>query len=52
MTTAVYALSGDPITFGHIDIIERASKAFDELIVGLWVNPKKKYLLSPFFKLL
>lgn len=47
MTTAVYALSGDPITFGHIDIIERASKAFDELIVGLGVNPKKKYLLSP-----
>lgn len=47
MTTAIYALSGDPITFGHIDIIERASKVFDKLIVGLGINPKKKYLLTP-----
>lgn len=47
MTTAVYALSGDPITFGHIDIIERAARSFDQLIVALGVNPKKKYLLTP-----
>jgi pantetheine-phosphate adenylyltransferase len=46
MTTAIYALSGDPITFGHIDIIERASKAFDKLIVALGNNPDKKYCLS------
>jgi pantetheine-phosphate adenylyltransferase len=46
MTTAVYALSGDPITLGHIDIINRAASAFDNLIVALGVNPKKTYLLS------
>lgn len=46
MTTAVYALSGDPITLGHIDIINRAASAFDNLIVALGVNPKKSYLLS------
>ena len=47
MTTAVYALSGDPITLGHIDIINRASAGFENLIVGLGVNPNKKYLLTP-----
>lgn len=47
MTTAVYALSGDPITLGHIDIINRAAAAFDNLIVGLGVNPNKKYMLTP-----
>lgn len=47
MTTAIYALSGDPITFGHIDIIQRASRLFDKLIVALGVNPSKKYLLTP-----
>lgn len=52
MTTAVYALSGDPITFGHIDIINRAAAAFENLIVGLGVNPNKKYLLAPNERLL
>jgi pantetheine-phosphate adenylyltransferase len=47
MITAVYALSGDPITFGHIDIINRAAAGFDHLIVGLGVNPNKKYMLTP-----
>lgn len=47
MTTAVYALSGDPITFGHIDIINRSASSFDNLIVALGVNPSKKYLLTP-----
>lgn len=46
MTTAIYALSGDPITFGHIDIINRAASAFNTLIVALGVNPNKKYLLT------
>lgn len=46
MTTAIYALSGDPITYGHIDIIKRAAKAFTKLIVALGVNPSKKYLLT------
>jgi pantetheine-phosphate adenylyltransferase len=46
MTTAVYALSGDPITYGHIDIIKRAAKSFERLIVALGVNTSKKYLLT------
>lgn len=46
MTTAIYALSGDPITFGHIDIINRSALLFDTLIVGLGVNPNKTYTLS------
>lgn len=47
MARAIYAFSGDPITLGHIDIIKRAAKVFDELIVGIGVNPNKKYLFSP-----
>ena len=46
MSRAIYAFSGDPITFGHIDIIERAVKVFDDLIVGIGANPNKKYLFS------
>jgi len=42
----MYAFSGDPITFGHIDIIARASKTFDNVIVGIGVNPDKKYMFS------
>jgi len=47
MARAIYAFSGDPITLGHIDIIKRAAKVFDELIVGIGVNPNKKYLFTP-----
>lgn len=46
MKTAIYALSGDPITCGHIDIIKRSAQAFDKLIVALGINPDKKYLLT------
>jgi pantetheine-phosphate adenylyltransferase len=46
MKKALYAFSGDPITYGHIDIIERASKAFDNVIVGIGVNPDKKYMFE------
>ena len=45
-TRAIYAFSGDPITFGHIHIIERAARIVDELIVGIGINPAKKYLFS------
>lgn len=41
MKRAVYPGSFDPITNGHLDIIDRASKVFDELIVGVLVNPEK-----------
>ncbi len=46
MSKAIYAFSGDPITFGHLDIIQRAAKIFDHLIVAIGVNPDKKYLFS------
>ncbi|HGF1449350.1 TPA: pantetheine-phosphate adenylyltransferase [Streptococcus suis] len=39
--------SFDPITNGHLDLIERASGLFDKLYVGIFTNPNKKGLLSP-----
>jgi len=39
---AVYPGSFDPITMGHLDIIERAAKIYDKLIVGVLENPEKK----------
>jgi pantetheine-phosphate adenylyltransferase/dephospho-CoA kinase len=46
MSKAIYAFSGDPITFGHIDIIQRAAELFDQLVVAIGVNPQKKYLFT------
>ena len=40
-TKALYTGSFDPMTNGHLDIITRASKLFDELVVGVIVNPSK-----------
>ncbi|KAF2957530.1 phosphopantetheine adenylyltransferase [Thermotoga sp. Ku-13t] len=42
---AMYPGSFDPITYGHLDVIQRALKIFDELWVVVMVNPKKKPLL-------
>jgi len=44
--TALYAGSFDPITYGHIDLIERAEKIFDELIVLVSISEKKIPLFS------
>ncbi len=44
---AVYPASFDPITNGHLDLIHRASRLFDELIVGLAVNLDKQGLFNP-----
>lgn len=46
MSKAIYAYSGDPPTFGHLNIIERVAKTFDEVVVGIGVNPDKKYMFS------
>jgi len=43
---ALYTGSFDPITNGHLDIITRASKMFDELVVGVIVNPNKTPLFT------
>jgi len=42
LRVCVYPGSFDPITNGHLDIIERASKIFDKLVVAVLVNPSKK----------
>lgn len=44
--TALYAGSFDPLTNGHLNIIERASKMYDEVTVGVLINRAKKPLLS------
>ncbi|MCS7233088.1 MAG: pantetheine-phosphate adenylyltransferase [Synergistetes bacterium] len=46
MKAAVYPGSFDPITYGHVDIIERASRIFDKLIVAVVTNPSKRPLFS------
>ncbi len=40
-TIAVYAGTFDPVTNGHLDIIKRASKLFDQLYVTIFINPAK-----------
>jgi len=46
MNKAVYPGSFDPITSGHLDIIKRASRFVDKLIVLVCTNPKKQSLFS------
>jgi pantetheine-phosphate adenylyltransferase len=41
---AVFPGSFDPVTIGHIDIINRGLPLFDKLIVGIGINSQKKYL--------
>ncbi len=43
---AVYPASFDPITNGHLDLIERASRIFDELVVAVAANVEKKGLFT------
>lgn len=43
---AIYPGSFDPITNGHVDIIQRGKKIFDSIIVGVLDNPKKKPLFT------
>lgn len=47
MRRAIYPGSFDPVTNGHLDIIERGCKLFDEIIIAILVNPEKQ----PFFSI-
>jgi pantetheine-phosphate adenylyltransferase len=46
MTKAIYPGTFDPPTYGHLDLIERGSKVFDELIVAIGENPFKTPLFT------
>ena len=43
---AIYPGTFDPVTFGHLDIVKRGMEIFQELIIGIAQNPKKKLLFS------
>ena len=44
--TAVYTGSFDPITLGHLDVIDRASRIFEAVVVGVGINPDKHALFT------
>lgn len=46
MLRALYPGSFDPITYGHLDILRRAKRLFDELVVAVVENPRKNSLFS------
>ncbi len=45
--TAVYTGSFDPVTLGHLHIIRRAARLFDDLVVGIGINRDKRSLFAP-----
>ena len=47
MKKGIYPGSFDPITYGHMDVVERAASIFDEIHVAIFDNPNK----TPFFSL-
>lgn len=46
MTVAVYAGSFDPVTVGHVDVIERAAQVMDTVVVAVGINVSKKYMFT------
>ena len=46
MKVAIYPGSFDPITNGHLDVLNRATKIFDKVIILIAINPKKKSRFS------
>ncbi len=45
-TTGIYAGSFDPVTLGHVDLIERAANLFDRVIVAIGIHPTRKALFD------
>ena len=46
MRRALFPGSFDPFTVGHLDIVERGVKIFDEIVIGIGKNSEKKYMFS------
>ena len=46
MKRALFPGSFDPITLGHVDIVNRAVDLFDEIVIAIGINNDKKYLFS------
>ena len=46
MKKAVYAASFDPVTNGHLWVIQQAARLFDQLVVAIGINPEKGYTFS------
>ena len=46
MVTAAYCGSFDPVTNGHLDIVSRAAKLFENVIVGVYSTPSKRLLFT------
>ena len=44
--TAVYTGSFDPITLGHLDVVERAARIFGRIVVGVGINPDKHAMFT------
>ncbi len=47
MVRAVFPGTFDPIHYGHIDIVQRASKLFDEMVVAVFDRPQKNLVFTP-----
>ena len=43
---AIFPGSFDPITIGHIEIVEKSLMIFDEIIIAIGTNPEKKYMFT------
>lgn len=46
MRRALFPGSFDPFTVGHMDIVKRGVKIFDEIVIGIGTNSEKKYMFS------
>jgi pantetheine-phosphate adenylyltransferase len=46
MKRALFPGSFDPFTIGHLDIVERGIKIFDEIVIGVGINSEKNYMFS------